>query len=89
LAAICSLIRTYNWKVEDVGRLSWGQIEALNRGTAELCTLQKRDDPAETKTPEELAQDVDYQNGMARALLASTKPNGELDAALLAQALKR
>ena len=78
MAAICSLIRAYNWRIEDVGRLSWGQVAALNDGLRELQGLADGDEKHERTTEERMA-DEEYQNAMARTLLKSRLPNGELD----------
>lgn len=71
-----SLLKAFNWLPEQIGRLSWGQIDEIETGLQEL----EEKEPDETRAPsEDLARDVEYQNQMAKLLLDSKKLDGTLD----------
>jgi len=68
-------VREFHWTLEQVGQLSWGQIDEIALGLKELDeTTPDKETPSE-----DLAKDVDYQNQMARLLLGSKKPDGTVD----------
>ena len=67
--------------------MSWGQIDCLETGLAELGSLDDKAQPKEQQNAEELATNVAYQNSMAEALLRCAGPDGKLDMSKLMRTL--
>ena len=77
MAAICSLIREFNWDIETVIDLNWTQIETLNKGLGELHRLTT---PDSMKSVEELQNDSEYQQKLGDSLRSLVnKETGQVD----------